>query len=326
MNGLKTWGSLALAVLMVVAADSGAHAAEKAAAKDRVAVVNDTVITRNEFDRELAQFKERIASQGRQIPDAMQEEIENNILDKLIDRELLHQKSLEKKVHIELSVVAEEIKKLKERYPDPAAFDAILKRMNMAENDLQALITKGLAIKTLIEEHATRGIAVTDTESREFYTAHPEYFKRPERVKASHILIKQEAGADEAQKAEARKKIEAVQKRLAKGEDFETLAREVSEGPSAPQGGVLGFFGRGQMVKPFEDAAFALAPGKVSDIVPTRFGLHLIKVMEKAPEETVAYEEAKDQIVLNLTNEKRQKAMEDYLEKLRQAASIKKTL
>lgn len=326
MNGLKTWGLMALAALAVVAADFGANAAEKSPATDGVAVVNDTVITRDEFDRELIQFKARIASQGRQIPEAMQEEIENNILDKLIDRELLHQESLEKKIHIEPNVVAEEIKKLKEKYPDPTAFDALLNQMNMAENDLQSLITKGLAIKTLVEEHATIGIAVTDTESREFYAAHPEYFKRPERVKASHILIKQEADADAAQKAEAQKKIEAIQQRLAKGEDFETLAREVSEGPSAPQGGDLGFFGRGQMVKPFEDAAFALPPGKVSDIVPTQFGLHLIKVMEKAPEETVSYEEAKDRIVLNLTNEKRQKTMEDYLEKLRKAASIKKNL
>lgn len=326
MNGLKTWGFMALAALVVVAVGSGVNAAEPSPATEGVAVVNDTVISRDEFDRELVQFKMRIASQGRQIPEAMQEEIENNILDKLIDRELLHQESLVKKVHVEPKVVAEEIRKLKERYPDPSSFEALLNQMNMAENELETLVTKGLAIKTLVEEHATVGIAVTDTESREFYKAHPEYFKRPERVNASHILIKQEASATEAQKAEAQKKIEAVQARLAKGEDFEALAREISEGPSAPQGGNLGFFGRGQMVKPFEDAAFALTPGTVSDIVPTQFGLHLIKVMEKAPEDTVSYEEAKDRIVLNLTNEKRQKAMEDYLEKLRQAATIKKSL
>ena len=326
MNGLKRWGFMAVAALMVVAANSGINAAEKAPPEDKVAVVNDTVITRSEFDRELAQFKARIASQGQQVPPTMVKEVENNILDKLIGRELLYQESLKKGIKIEPKTVAEEIKRLKERYPDPAAFDAILKQMNMDDQDLRTVITKGLSIKSLVEQHTATGTMVTDTESRQFYKAHPEYFSRPERIKASHILIKQEAGADEAQKAEARKKIEAAQKRLAGGEDFAAVAREVSEGPSAPKGGDLGFFGRGQMVKPFETAAFALAPGKVSDIVPTRFGLHLIKVTEKAAEETVAYEEAKDQIVLNLTNQKRQKVMDAYLEKLKQAANIQKHL
>ena len=108
--------------------------------------------------------------------------------------------------------------------------------------------------------------------------------KKPEQVKASHILVKVDAGADEAKKAEARKKIQEIQQKVKAGGDFEALATENSDCPSKAKGGDLGFFERGQMVKPFEEAAFALKPGEVSGIVETQFGYHIIKVQEKKDE------------------------------------------
>ena len=121
------------------------------------------------------------------------------------------------------------------------------------------------------------GIAVSEADARAYFDAHPDEFKMPERVHASHILVKVDPNASDASKAESRKKLEGIKARLDGGEDFAKLAEENSDCPSSAKGGDLGFFTRGQMVAPFEEAAFALNPGDTSDVVETRFGFHLIK-------------------------------------------------
>ncbi len=154
----------------------------------------------------------------------------------------------------------------------------------------------------------------------------PGLFKQPEQVRASHILIKVEPQADESQKAAARKKIQKIQQRLQKGEDFAALAEEFSQCPSSAKGGDLGYFRRGQMVKPFEEAAFALKPGEVSDVVETKFGYHLIKVIEKKSETTIAFEDIKDRLEQYLKQEKVQKEVSLYAQKLKEKAKVERFL
>ncbi|MCU0615121.1 MAG: peptidylprolyl isomerase [Desulfobacterales bacterium] len=141
-------------------------------------------------------------------------------------------------------------------------------------------------------------------------------------VKASHILIKLDPQADEAQKIEARKKIEDIAKKLSAGEDFAELAKNYSECPSSANGGDLGSFRRGQMVQAFEDAAFSMNPGETSPVVETHFGFHIIKVSEKQPEGTFPLEEVKPQIQQVLTREKVQKLLEKDIENLKSKADI----
>ncbi len=169
-------------------------------------------------------------------------------------------------------------------------------------------------------------VAVSEKESKAFYDVHPEFFKQPEKVKASHILIKLDPNAEESKKASAKEKIENIQKKLKEGKDFAALAREFSEGPSKDSGGELGFFARGQMVPPFEDAAFSLKTGEVSDLVVTRFGYHLIKVTEKPAAQTIKFEDAKEKIVQHLKQEGTKKELQSYIENLRKTASIEKFL
>jgi len=111
---------------------------------------------------------------------------------------------------------------------------------------------------------------------------------------------------------------------LKKGDDFAALAKKYSEGPSGARGGDLGYFSRGQMVKPFEEAAFALKPGHVSDIVETQFGFHLIKLVDKKPEGMVAYKDIKDKLSEYLKSEKVQKEITNHVENLKKHAKIKK--
>src|SRR4029450_5651220 len=106
-------------------------------------------------------------------------------------------------------------------------------------------------------------------------------------------------------------------------EDFATLAKESSEDPgSAPKGGDLGTFGRGQMVPAFEQAAFALKPGEVSGIVETPFGFHIIKVTERIPARKLPFAEVKDRLKLEMVQQKRQRAQQSFVNSLRAKAQI----
>jgi peptidyl-prolyl cis-trans isomerase D len=139
-------------------------------------------------------------------------------------------------------------------------------------------------------------VEMTDEQLTQYYEQHKEEFRREEQVRARHILFKlaQQAGAEE--EARVRGTAETTLQRIQAGEDLAALASQLSEDPvSAQQGGDLGLFKRGEMVKPFEEIAFGLQPGIVSDPVRTDFGYHLIKVEERQeagyePVETVRAE------------------------------------
>jgi peptidyl-prolyl cis-trans isomerase C len=130
-------------------------------------------------------------------------------------------------------------------------------------------------------------------------------------------------GAGPDVKKAARAKAEAALARVRKGEDFAAVAREVSEDPgSAPRGGDLGAFGKGQMVPPFEQAAFALPAGQISGLVESPFGFHVIKVQERLPAGEIPFEPVKGQIKDHLAQTRREKAVDDLVRGLKEKAKI----
>ena len=144
----------------------------------------------------------------------------------------------------------------------------------------------------------------TPQQIQSYYDAHKDQYKAGERVHAAHVLIKLDQNATAAQDAAAKKKAEEILARARKGEDFATLARQSSEDPgSKDKGGDLGTFGRGQMVKPFEDAAFSMAPGEIRGPVKSDFGYHIVKLIEKVPAGVQSLEEASPRILMQLTQE-----------------------
>ncbi|GAA4338889.1 SurA N-terminal domain-containing protein [Pigmentiphaga soli] len=143
------------------------------------------------------------------------------------------------------------------------------------------------------------GIQVSDSDVGSYYEQNKARFGQPEQRRASHILITVDAKASEAERAAALKKAQALdQQAKAPGADFAKLARQNSQDPgSAANGGDLDWFGRGMMVKQFEDAAFALKQGEVSDVVPTEYGFHIIKLTGIRPAQTKPLAEVRGQIV-----------------------------
>jgi peptidyl-prolyl cis-trans isomerase C len=313
---------LTLAVfLLLTGVCFSAPAEEKKAPEDNIAMVNGVAIPRADFDREFSAVQMRLSMQGQAIDDTQISAIKNNILESLISRELLYQESQKVGIKAEDKAVEEEFSEWRKQFPDEAQFKEMMANMNLSEDILKAEIRQRMVIEQFIEKQFTN-LSVSDKEIKEYYDTHPDLFKQPEQVKASHILIKVDPKAEESKKTEARKKIEGVQERLKKGEDFATVAKEVSEGPSNVKGGDLGYFERGQMVKPFEDVAFALTTGEISSIVETQFGYHLIKSFDKKPETTAPYTEIKDRLGEYLKQEKKMKEIRAYGDKLKENAKI----
>ncbi|MGD9043075.1 MAG: peptidylprolyl isomerase [Desulfobacterales bacterium] len=313
-------------LLALILVSAGGFAADKKAPGDMIAVVNGTVITHGEFDRVLNYELKRAAQSGQPIQDAQMPQIENNVLDGLIVGELLFQETRKQGIEVKPETVAEQLAVVKQRFPSEAEFNKALEENNLTESKIKADIKRDMAIQQLLDKEVDQKIQISDDESKTFYDTNPQLFQQPEQVKASHILIKVAEDAPDEQKAEARKKINEIQQKVKKGEDFAELAKTHSEGPSAPRGGELGFFGRGQMVKPFEDAAFDLKPNETSDVVETRFGYHLIKVSDKQPAKKIAYADVKDRINKHLKDQKLRTERQLYFEKLKKDAKIEKFL
>jgi peptidyl-prolyl cis-trans isomerase C len=311
-------------LLLLVALTPFAWAEEAQPPTDKAAVVNTTVITQAELDSQMRIVVDRLRSSGR-LPDVAQlDQIRSQVLENLIARELLYQESLKKGIKVSQDEINEQLINLKSQFPNEAEFNQALTRMDLTEASIKEKIQRDLALKKLIEDEIVPKVTVSESEIRAFYDNNPETFKQPERVKASHILIKVDPKADSAQKAEAKKKIDMVQAKLQKGEDFGALAKKYSEGPSAPKGGDLGYFSRGQMVKPFEDAAFGMKPGEVSGMVETRFGYHLIKVTDKTPEGTIPFADVKEKLGEFLKQRKIQEEIQVYVKNLEETAKIEK--
>lgn len=313
-----------LAALALIVVGLPAVASEGQDSEDRAAVVNGVVITQSELDMETRRM-ERILQKLNRLPESSQlQELRSQALRNLINRELLYQESQKQDIHVDEAEVDQQMKVLAERFSSEQEFADALRSMNLSRDLVRSQLEKDIAIRQLIDEEISSKITVSDEETRAYYDGHPDLFKEPEKVRARHILIRVDPQAEDSEKAEAQAKLKEVQQRLEAGEDFSTLAKEYSQGPSSARGGDLGYFRRGQMLEPFEEAAFALKPGEVSKVVETRFGYHLIKMLDKKPETTLSYEEVKDRLKERLQQQKRQQQIVGYLEKLEQEAEVER--
>ena len=320
------WFWALVAALAFVSIALLASALEKQPSKGRVAVVKGSVIMQEDFDREMDHVRHQFLSMGKPLTDSQIPEIKKEVLENLINRELLYQESQRKEIKVDEAAINEQVTTLKRRFPDEEEFKSALIKANLSEADLKARIKRGVAIQQFIDTYIAKKATISGQEIKALYKSRPDLFKQPEQVRASHILIKVDPKADESQRAVARKKIEKIQQKLKQGEDFAALAKEFSQGPSSFKGGDLGYFGRGQMVKSFEKAAFGLMPGDASDIVETRFGYHLIKVIERKPETLIAFEDIKDRLGQYLMQEKVRREVSSYVQKLKKKAKVERLL
>lgn len=317
------WMPLSISVMMLLLVMTGGQVFAEEKNTDEVAIVNGESISRTDLDRAVDFAKQQAMQQGKPMDKTELAEAKKQSLDKLIGIQLLYEASEKAGNKVDEAEVNSRFEEFKKQFPNDQAFKGTLKQLKMTEDGMKAEIKKGLVTeKLIVKKFVEKAEPIPEEKVKAYYDSHPEFFKKPASVTASHILIKVKEDATEAEKAEALKKIKKVQERLNKGEDFAEVAKEASEGPTAARGGKLGKFTKGQMVPSFEEVAFSLEPGKISDIVETKYGYHIIEVQENNPETTVPFEAVKARIEQYLKQQEIQKQVEAYVKKLRKDAKI----
>jgi len=301
---------------------------------DSVAVtVNGVDITEAELQKLVKPQLERMAQRAKQLPPAfaqtLEKQLRQQVLNQIIIERLLGEKVKEANILITEEELINKITELAADQRPPLSLEEFKKKIaQYGQNfdELKQQIQKGMTYKKVMEAQWAGKINITEEDAKKYYDENITKFDVKEQVRASHILIKPDITVpnnDPNQaKAEAKAKIEGLLKQIKDGADFAKLAKANSACPSAAQGGDLDFFPRGKMAAPFEKAAFALEVGKVSDIVETQFGYHIIKVTGHKDAGTTSFEQAKDNIIKQLTQKKRSELTKKYIDSLKAEADI----
>ena len=288
-----------------------------AQATELAATVNGAAITLAKLD---AQVRMIVAQRDVDEPEAV-ERLRREVLEQLITQELLWQAAETRDYVAEDAAVDERLREAKLGFQSEEAFRAQLEAGNFSEETFRIDLRHRLSVQRLIAEDIAGRISISDEEIEAFYADNPQAMQLPEEIRASHILIQVE-GDGEAVEAAARETIDSILADARSGAAFAALAREHSDGPTASQGGDLGFFGRGQMVAPFERAAFALRPGEISDVVRTQFGFHIIMLEARRGGEQVTKEEVAESIAEHLKQQRMQGDLETLVQELRSRSEV----
>jgi len=287
--------------------------------------VNGEEITRGDIQEVMAVAMQQVAGQvPPQQLQQMQAQMYQRIRDDLIAKKLLDAAMATANVVVSEEEVAKTIEQIKSQpLPEGMTFEAALAAQGTTLEELTENIKEQMATRQFLESK-TEGIAdATEAEAKEFYDTNPDRFKKPESITASHILIKFDESDTDETKAEKKAQLEAIRVDIiAETITFQDAAATNSHCPSKAQGGSLGPFGKGQMVPEFEVAAFTQEIDEVGDVVETQFGYHIIKVSERQEEGVVAFEESKEQIIAFLSNQKKQEAVQTFMNSLRDNATI----
>lgn len=279
-----------------------------------VAEVNGQIITKDEFNKSFELYKTTYESQygtdiwshnidGRKFIDVVKEQVVEKLI---VDRLVLEDAGAQGIVVTDAEVDGE----IKNYFEEEEEYKDFLTAQNLNEEEFVSKVRQDLTIGKY-RQKLVASVTVPEGDVRKYYDENPKGFKK-DTVKASHILV------------DTREEAEKVLAQAKAGEDFATLAEQYSTDPSGKStGGDLGEFGYGYMVEPFEDAAFALNEGEISDIVETQFGFHIIKVYEKTLVDPIPFEDAKGDIEGMLLYYEQEEKYTQEVAQLKERADVK---
>ena len=285
-----------------------------------IADCNGDKIPKAEFEAAVRSVAQRA---GGAIPPDKRDEVYRGVLNELVAYRLLKQEVKQRSnLVVSDAEVEARIGAFKQQAGTEANFKAALQAQQITEAKLREDARTDLLVAKLLDQEVNQKVLVKPTDIAAFYEKNPDRFQQGETMRASHILVVVPAEASAQARAALRGRAEAALKAAKAGQDFAKLARQYSQDSSAQRGGDLGFFPKGQMVPPFDQAAFALAPGQVSDLVETQFGYHIIKAAERRPARIVPFAEVAGQLQQFLEQEQRQEKSKALVDQLKAKGKV----
>lgn len=279
----------------------------QAPAPPSVATVSGQPFPTDLLERELA----FIAATSAIKPQNEEEElrVKRSILEGLIDQSLVLEAAREKGIELPEGALEREMEALRAQYPDQS-FEELLREIQLSEQEFIERRRQRLLVEHYFAEEIFARQAVTEAEIEAHYQVHVDELSAPEEVRAAHIVV---STNDEAI---------TVLRELKAGLKFDEAARRYSIAPEGRLGGDLGFFPRGVMPPVFDKACFELPVGRVSEIVPSDYGFHIFKVLEKRPARRRGYAQSHPIIERQLMQRKFEEAEREHMSALRAAAKI----
>lgn len=303
--------------------------AARAELVDRVAaVVNNDIVPLSEVEQKAAPELSRLSAEPDPAKRAkLRQQTLKAVLDALIGERLIEAQVKELNVEVsdaELDAAIDDVKK-QNNVTDDAQFEQLLRSSPEAYTmaSYKAFMRKHIAKLKLINLKVRSKIKISDDDLKAEYARYSRVEAADPEIHARHILLQVSNKATQAEQERAyQKALEIARQARQPGVDFAELAKKVSEGPSAPDGGDLGFFRRGVMVPEFERVAFSLKDGEVSEPVRTKFGWHIIKVEERRAAAVKSFDEVKEQLREKLGRAQLEKYTERYVQELREQAVV----
>ncbi|MDO8947313.1 MAG: peptidylprolyl isomerase [Desulfocapsaceae bacterium] len=217
----------------------------------------------------------------------------------------------------------EELASQKKQYKTPEEFKQFLKAKHLSEEELLTSLRSRLLMNAYLSSVGVLHFEPTEEEILSYYEQGKDNFKKKEKVKVRHILVQVEEGSDQSKHEAARQKAENILKKIQAGQDFATLAEEQSDClRSKKQGGKLDFIERGFMPPEFDEIAFSIEKGRTSEVIKTKFGYHILQVIEKDPAGYLSLDQVRNYIKKYLEERHVSRLRLEHVEKLRQQAKI----
>ncbi|HEY6970667.1 MAG TPA: peptidylprolyl isomerase [Candidatus Angelobacter sp.] len=306
-----------------------------------VARVNDSIITRSDYQRGTEQAQEDLKQRFPSEWQGKWDERQKDVLRDLIDQQLLIDKGKE----LGITGETEMVKRLNEYRQQMGLatmedLEKAAQQQGVSYEDFKEQIKNSIITQKVIGQEVGAHIHITNEETQAWYKEHQKEIEAPEEVKLAEILVSTQAPKpatddknqnaqqnaplpeDPQKVAEAQAKAEQLLQQLRKGADFAALAKKNSDGSTAAQGGEIGSFHRGEMDKELEDKTFSLKPGGVSDVIRTRQGFIIFKVLAHQQAGVPPLEDVRKKIEELLYVQKLEPAARAYLTKLREEAFI----
>jgi len=319
-------GLIVAGLLAASVATSSADPIPMASSQQAEASVQEPVARVNGLDIPAARLKRAVDSliatkPGAQLSPETLRNINLNVLQDLISQELFYQAGMKLEIKDLDKQVMEKVDSYKARV-DADDYNRALKSKGMTEKDVYDNARRDIVIANFIARTIDAKISVTEEECKKVYDQNIDRFTQPEQVRIHHILIEVTAKMSADEKKKAREKAEKILKELLKGADFDEMARKYSNAADSKLGGDLGYFSRDKLPLPLAQAAFALKPGQLSDIVESKAGYDIIKLRDHKDAVTKPFEEAKPGIESFLRKLKSDAAIQEFLKEAREKAKV----